>query len=59
MGKRKPIFAKRINELMAQAPDLDRARVEEMVRGNAELSKQAQLVQQHEQMIQGLASRCR
>ena len=54
-GQEEADIRKRINELMAQAPDLDRARVEEMVRGNAELSKQAQLVQQHEQMIQGLA----
>ena len=54
-GQEEADIRKRINELMAQAPDLDRARVEEMVRGNAELSKQAELVQKHEQMIQGLA----
>ena len=54
-GQEEADIRKRINELMAQAPDLDRARVEEMVRGNAELSKQAEIVQQHEQMIQGLA----
>jgi len=37
---------------MSQAPGLDRARVDELVRGNAELEKQASLVQQREQAEQ-------
>ena len=59
-GEDEARIRQRINEVMSQAPDLDRARVEEMVRGNAALEERvnavAKLKEQYKQLASGIAS---
>ena len=58
-GEDEARIRQRINEIMSQAPDLDRARVEEMVRGNTALQERADAVanlqQQYNQLASGIA----